>query len=93
LGNPSNPYTPRSGETVHFRKRAAQSELRKSTDKNGWKQVKTQMVVEAVGDVIGVTGDGRVTIKMTSWMEETGTWIVAKKGIVMNVYLDDVDLL
>lgn len=86
-----NPYLPLPGEVVHFRKKAIQSELGKSlTDQT--EQTRTQTVVEAIGQVKGVLGDGRVTIKMTSWQDDCGTWIQCKKGVMMNVHMDDIDL-
>lgn len=80
-----NPFLPTRGEHVHFRKKALQSEV-------GGNSVKTETVVEAVGVFIGILGDGRATIKMTSWQDENDRWIRTRKGIMMNVHLDDVDL-
>jgi hypothetical protein len=80
-----NPFLPTEGEHVHFRKKALQSEV-------GSNSVKTETVVEAVGEFIGILGDGRMTIKMTSWQDENGRWLRTRKGIMMNVHMDDVDL-
>ena len=86
-----HPYLPLPGEMVHFRKRAIQSELNRSTGTFS-EQLKTQTVVEAVGEVKGILGDGRITLKMLSWQDDCGTWVKTRVGVVMNVHIDDIDL-
>jgi hypothetical protein len=89
-----NPFQPKPGDIVHFRKKAIQSDLRRHYSEDGGivPPTKTETVIEAIGEIMKVTGDGRVTIKMTSWQDDCETWINAPQGVKMNVHIDDIDL-
>jgi hypothetical protein len=98
---PSNPFLPVAGETVHFRKKAWQCDLKHIGKESSFsRESKEEVVVEAVGEVLGILGDGRMTISMTSFQDDKGKWIsithicksVVRRRINMNIYIDDVDL-
>lgn len=95
MSKPNNSFTPIPGDVVHFRRRAMQSDLGILSKGCKFEKVRTEVVVEAVGDVEKVIGDGCVLIKMTSFQDDLGTWVSIRninKGVMMRVHMDDIDL-